>query len=426
MADALSRRTDLKPETKAFHYFLFLVLTHPSYQPRVGEIKPIRDLIKSIIVGYAKDKVICEIRRAIKKRSEPSWSIRETLKHRIIGAVHESIYGGHPGTDRTYLKLRADWYWPRMVRTIKKYIADCEDCRRNKPRLAKTPGLMEQMQTPDERWRSISMDFITDLSDTKRGHNLIWLVVDRLAKRAHFIATTKKVSAQEVTMLSIDNIWRLHMYAARYRIRSRYQVRLWFLEPSISKRRNQTQDESCFEINAAVNPSIKMSPFETDIGYVPHNPLTAVAESSRRGLRSTNAKVSSPQNIKPQFCANAKTLWRKLNLAWRTSTIVADKIWSLKWETECILVPKPYDPPTRLSRPHEVILHDGRIGQIVEAVTYKRKCHGVVQYLIRWVDEAKATWEPQENLHQMTVLIQAFEAKQPRRSSKRRRTGAPK
>ncbi|GMF18458.1 unnamed protein product [Phytophthora fragariaefolia] len=36
-----------------------------------------------------------------------------------------------------------------------------------------------------------------------------------------------------------------------------------------------------FAINAAVNSSIKMSPFEADIGYVPHNPLAAVAESSR-------------------------------------------------------------------------------------------------------------------------------------------------
>ncbi|ETL79424.1 hypothetical protein L917_19948 [Phytophthora nicotianae] len=28
-----------------------------------------------------------------------------------------------------------------------------------------------------------------------------------------------------------------------------------------------------------------MSPFEADIGYVPHNPLSTVDESSRRGLR---------------------------------------------------------------------------------------------------------------------------------------------
>ncbi|KAG3133956.1 hypothetical protein PI126_g18914 [Phytophthora idaei] len=40
-----------------------------------------------------------------------------------------------------------------------------------------------------------------------------------------------------------------------------------------------------FATNSAVNSSIKMSPFEADLGYVPANPLTAVAESSRKGLR---------------------------------------------------------------------------------------------------------------------------------------------
>ncbi|GMF44478.1 unnamed protein product [Phytophthora fragariaefolia] len=72
IADALSRRPDLKPETKAFHDLLVPCFNATSYQLRVMEIKPTSDLIKSIIAGYAKDKVIREIRRAIKKRSEPS------------------------------------------------------------------------------------------------------------------------------------------------------------------------------------------------------------------------------------------------------------------------------------------------------------------------------------------------------------------
>ncbi|GMF19777.1 unnamed protein product [Phytophthora fragariaefolia] len=40
-----------------------------------------------------------------------------------------------------------------------------------------------------------------------------------------------------------------------------------------------------FAINSAVNSSIKMSPFEADIGYVPRNPLAAVAAAKRLGLR---------------------------------------------------------------------------------------------------------------------------------------------
>ncbi|KAE9328138.1 hypothetical protein PF008_g16246 [Phytophthora fragariae] len=182
IADALSRRPDLKPETKDFHDLLVPSFNETSYQLRVTEIKSNDDLIKAIIAGYPKDKVIGDIRRAIKRRGTASvvrgvsekqykpyfeennliWYQGSTdeqprivvpnivaLKHRIIAEVHDTNYGGHSGADRTYLNLQSDWYWPHMVRTIKKYIADYEDCRRNKPRLTKTPGLLEPLQIPD-------------------------------------------------------------------------------------------------------------------------------------------------------------------------------------------------------------------------------------------------------------------------------------
>ncbi|POM81916.1 Retrovirus Polyprotein [Phytophthora palmivora] len=228
IADALRRRPDMKPETKAFHDLLVPSYNETSYQLRIVEIRSSSDTIKAVIAGYTKDKIIRDIRYAIKKHEEPTRTRGVTAKqykpyfkeknwiwyqgstdekprivvpnvialiHRIIAEGHDSNYGGHTGTGRTYLRLRADWYWPRMVRTIKKYVTDSEDCRRNKPRLTKTPGLEEPLQIPDEQWRSISMDFIADLPNTKRGHNSIWVVIDRLTKRSHVIATTKKVSA---------------------------------------------------------------------------------------------------------------------------------------------------------------------------------------------------------------------------------------
>ncbi|OWY96119.1 hypothetical protein PHMEG_00033699 [Phytophthora megakarya] len=72
---------------------------------------------------------------------------------------------------------------------------------------------------------------------------------------------------------------------------------------------------------------------------------------------------------------------------------------------------KPYKQPARLSRPQAVIFHDGTVGQIVEVVLKKRQRKGNTQYLIRWVGEVKATWEPLEDLHPVTGLIKAFEAK---------------
>jgi hypothetical protein len=93
-----------------------------------------------------------------------------------------------------------------MIKSIQKYISDCEPCRRNKPRLTKPPGLLEPLAIPDERWRSISMDFITDLPTTRAGFDSIWDVVGRLTKRYHFVPTKKIVAAEGVARLFIDHL----------------------------------------------------------------------------------------------------------------------------------------------------------------------------------------------------------------------------
>ena len=132
------------------------------------------------------------------------------LRQKIIAEAHDTNYGGHPGPERTYLKLSSEWYWPHMLKGIKSYIHDCKPCRRNKPRLTKTPGLLEPLKIPDARWQDISMDFILELPKTKSGFNSIWVVVDRLTKRTHFIPTRTTVSAEEVAHLFIEHIFRHH------------------------------------------------------------------------------------------------------------------------------------------------------------------------------------------------------------------------
>ena len=54
------------------------------------------------------------------------------------------------------------------------------------------------------------MDFILGLPKTQRQKDTILVVVDRLSKMAHFIATREIVEAPQVADLFIQNVFRLH------------------------------------------------------------------------------------------------------------------------------------------------------------------------------------------------------------------------
>jgi len=62
---------------------------------------------------------------------------------------------------------------------------------------------------PERPWMHISTDFITKLP-LAQGYDSILVVVNRLTKMVHFISTTEKMSAEGLTRLFRDNVWKLH------------------------------------------------------------------------------------------------------------------------------------------------------------------------------------------------------------------------
>ena len=54
------------------------------------------------------------------------------------------------------------------------------------------------------------MDFVVGLPLTRRKHDLVWVVVDRLTKSAHFLPVRTDYSLDKLTELYIKEIVRLH------------------------------------------------------------------------------------------------------------------------------------------------------------------------------------------------------------------------
>ena len=60
------------------------------------------------------------------------------------------------------------------------------------------------------KWEHIMMDFTTKLSRTAKGFDVIWVIVDRLTKSAHFLDIWESSSAKKLADLYICEIVALH------------------------------------------------------------------------------------------------------------------------------------------------------------------------------------------------------------------------
>ncbi|KAK1602139.1 hypothetical protein QYE76_017182 [Lolium multiflorum] len=119
---------------------------------------------------------------------------------------------GHFGREKTLLMLADHFYWPKMRRDVDRYVKRCITCNKSKSKL-KPHGLYTPLPAPTTPWEDISMDFVLGLPRTKRGHDSIFVVVDRFSKmeivRLHGVPKTI-VSDRDVKFMSYfwKTLWR--------------------------------------------------------------------------------------------------------------------------------------------------------------------------------------------------------------------------
>jgi len=87
----------------------------------------------------------------------------EGIRTNLIQRHHDILQAGHGGTAITTELVQRKYYWPRMRETIRQYVKSCDICQRTKVVRHAPYGLMKPNEAPDRPWKSISMDFITDL-----------------------------------------------------------------------------------------------------------------------------------------------------------------------------------------------------------------------------------------------------------------------
>jgi hypothetical protein len=91
-----------------------------------------------------------------------------------------------------YAKIARLYYWPGMSNDIRQHAKECDECQRTKP----------STQAPQGE--------LGPLPESSDKSDMILVVIDRLTKMAHFIATKTTVTSSQVADLFLENIFRYH------------------------------------------------------------------------------------------------------------------------------------------------------------------------------------------------------------------------
>lgn len=135
----------------------------------------------------------------------------EGIKRQVLEEAHKSNFSVHLGSTKMYHDLKKAYWWPGMKTDIAEFVAQCLVCQRVKVEHQRPAGMLQPLEIPEWKWKSIAMDFVVGLPHTQSGYDSIWVIVDRLTKSAHFIPVMASyINTGKLAKLFIKEIVRLH------------------------------------------------------------------------------------------------------------------------------------------------------------------------------------------------------------------------
>ncbi|CAL1383589.1 unnamed protein product [Linum trigynum] len=96
-----------------------------------------------------------------------------------------------------------------MGKDVRSYVDSCDTCQRVKASQLRPAGLLQPLPIPEQVWEDISMDFIVGLPPLG-GKTVLFVVVDRLTKYAHFMALAHPYTAKAVAEQFVLGVVRHH------------------------------------------------------------------------------------------------------------------------------------------------------------------------------------------------------------------------
>nr|GEV28393.1 hypothetical protein [Tanacetum cinerariifolium] len=162
----------------------------------------------------------------------------------------------------TIKRITSLCYWKKLRQQVEVFVAVCKVCQTKKPDLSAYHGLLHPLLIPKLGWAEISMDFIKGLPSSN-GKTIVFVVVDRLSKYAHFIPLSHPfTTAQSDSQTEVVN----RCLECYLRCMSGEKPKAWSKWVSFAE----------YWYNTTYHTSTKTTSYEVLYGQPPPNPIADI------------------------------------------------------------------------------------------------------------------------------------------------------
>jgi hypothetical protein len=123
----------------------------------------------------------------------------------ILANAHDSAFGGHMGTHRTFSTIYARYFWPGLYKDVEDYVRTCPLCQTRK--VARNPSAIPamSMSVPSRPFERIAVDILGPLPPGPKNEKYLLVFVDYFTRYA-IVEPLETISAAVVADVIVKSI----------------------------------------------------------------------------------------------------------------------------------------------------------------------------------------------------------------------------
>ncbi len=153
----------------------------------------------------------CEIIDDVLFRKDLLW-VFENMHTKLLQKIHDQLSIFHFDNRWTIDLIQRFYYWLDYWVTVRQYIQNCHVCQRSKVSRNNINELHHFLLISQERWKDITMNFITKLS-LSEDYNVICTIICCFIKERHYVSChweDDDISVEKTVWIMLWNVYRLH------------------------------------------------------------------------------------------------------------------------------------------------------------------------------------------------------------------------